>query len=418
VATQDLDGEFSTQLRLLLTTSGLSYNQLINAAARHPTPIKLTASSLSAWSNGTSVPADPRKLRYLVEFLEARVRSDLGYRPLGVAVWEGMRRRAWDQRHAKPGGRPLRVRGATPAGGRPAHSQTPRIDIRLEAAQIESVSDPGAHYASWAKDRRVDLLKDCDPEPTFADNDVANLYRRVNVGMINVFAVPDTRTVADYTAEVDAYLAKAVTALVAQALRGQSRHGPAMLKIALINNTDVYITDIQLDISIPGVAAYLDQPSEAAYRNISTMPLPPKPFRTLTSNFFADSAPLARIGIIRDHGAVPLLGPSRPPRRSWTVRHTDTGTGSDIRYTGLNLRAGDTVSLEPVPIRIPSGVTRVTATWVATGTNVNGRQEGEFTVDVTGSTYEMPPAPTRTTTRRLDDDRLQRRHRAVGPEST
>lgn len=282
---RDHRDKFSTQFGLLFAASDVSNSQLTRAAARlRPTPLKLSAASLSEWSSGTSIPSDPVKFRFVIEHLEQRIRAGSGRRPLGHAMWEAMRLQAQNQRRANAGGRPRRERLSALAGNRlPAPPRTDRrIDLRVKAAPIESVVDPDTHYAPWAEDQRTELLEGCEPPTGFASNDIAHIFRTINVARFDPWSVPDRRTVEAYTTEVDDYLTKAVAVLAGRAWHDQSRHEPAMLAVTLVNNTDLNILDIQLDISIPDVTTYTDRRASEPGDQRPALPRPPRPFGTPT----------------------------------------------------------------------------------------------------------------------------------------
>ena len=67
--------------------------------------MRLSDSTLSDWLTGRSVPARGARIRFLLQFLRTRAaRSDPGLPPL--EWWEQRRQAAWNEQHAKRGGRP------------------------------------------------------------------------------------------------------------------------------------------------------------------------------------------------------------------------------------------------------------------------------------------------------------------------
>jgi hypothetical protein len=81
---------------------------LVRQGERQPKPLGLHDSTISDWLAGTSVPSPTkqRQLRFLIEFLEGRVKQRGGHNPRGFDWWEGLRREAWQQTHVRRGGRP------------------------------------------------------------------------------------------------------------------------------------------------------------------------------------------------------------------------------------------------------------------------------------------------------------------------
>jgi hypothetical protein len=67
----------------------------------------------------------------------------------------------------------------------------------------------------------------------------------------------------------------------------------------------------------------------------------------------------------------------------------DTGSVT-IEYDDFELRAHDTVTLEPVPLLVHEDVGAIlTATWSATAAQVRGRLTGDFPLSVNASTLDL-----------------------------
>lgn len=101
----DAKGEFAAELRHLYETSGCTYSGLIAQAKRQVPPIPLDDSTLSGWLRGHSLPRDSKKLKFLVEYLEAAARRSGTYQPRGAGWWEHLRQTAQAQTRARQGRR-------------------------------------------------------------------------------------------------------------------------------------------------------------------------------------------------------------------------------------------------------------------------------------------------------------------------
>lgn len=102
-----------------------------------------------------------------------------------------------------------------------------------------------------------------------------------------------------------------------------------------------------------------------------------QPTRLPAPNYFATYAAALSTAHLNQSIVLPGLSDrSHRSGRTWDARQDDTGSGITIRYIGLNLRAYESINLEQVPIRVPAGVMTIAAKWLATGTNVDGRDDG------------------------------------------
>lgn len=80
------------------------YRTLVHQGQKQLPPVRLKDSTLSEWFNGVSVPADASALRFLVAYLQSRVKD--GGPRRSEHEWERMRREAQRERRASRGGRP------------------------------------------------------------------------------------------------------------------------------------------------------------------------------------------------------------------------------------------------------------------------------------------------------------------------
>jgi hypothetical protein len=208
---------------------------------------------------------------------------------------------------------------------------------------------------------------------------------------LNAFAPkvhPDTRTEEQYADQVEKFTAEAENALMERAIWDLYRHSPALLHLEVTNPTDLGYTAVRLILHIPGeVKSYPDELADVAEGDRPRFPAPPTPLGTPT---VTDHPLIAQMA--RGYGTImpPLFpGPGRSfdPGPGYTVR--DSGS-VDIEYREFELRPGQTMTLESVPllVREDPGVA-LTATWYATAADVRGRLTGEFELTITESALDL-----------------------------
>jgi hypothetical protein len=154
------------------------------------------------------------------------------------------------------------------------------------------------------------------------------------------------------------------------------------LILTVTNPTDVGYTAIRLVVHVPGqVKGYPEELVEALDGDRPDAPRPPKPLGTPTVRNLVPN-------ISAYNFAAHIPAPVYPgPGPSYIVRDSGSVT---IEYDDFELRAEDSVTLEPVPLFVleEPGAT-LTATWSATAAEVRGRLAGEFTITVDPSTLDL-----------------------------
>lgn len=106
----DAAHRFADELQALYQAAGKpDLATLCRQGAKQIPPVRLSDSTISDWLNGNTVPAQPEKLRFLVEFLEGRAERSARH---GAVWWEQLRSQAWRERQAGRQRRPAKPSGA------------------------------------------------------------------------------------------------------------------------------------------------------------------------------------------------------------------------------------------------------------------------------------------------------------------
>ncbi|MGW5557079.1 AlbA family DNA-binding domain-containing protein [Micromonospora sp. NPDC003944] len=262
--------------------------------------------------------------------------------------------------------------------------RTQRLQMTVAATPSTIEESPDIHDAvnQWVEQRRPVLLA--------ARHQSA---RQPSVGMVGVHTgflgpVRDTRTEEQYAEEVEEFLDGAQEVLQGRGFWDLFRHKPASLTLTVTNPTDVGYTAIRLVVDVPGqVNGYPEELVEALDGDRPGAPRPPKPLGT---PFVRNLVPHLSAYNFAAHIPAPVYPGPGP---SYTVRDSGSVT---IEYDDFELRAEESVNLEPVPLFVleePDAT--LTATWSATAAEVRGRLTGEFTITVDPSTLDLE---------NLDDD--------------
>lgn len=245
----------------------------------------------------------------------------------------------------------------------------------------------------WVEQRRPVLLKARYQPPTPRreasvrfDFPMAKMY-----GPFPPTVKQDTRTAQEYKDAVANFLDDAKDVLADRGLWDLYRHAPAQLHLSVHNTTDLGYTGIRLAVHLPGnVTSYPEDLTDTIERNRPYLPPPPTPLGTPTITPHPMHAALTN-NFGNDYGR--LMPPSvimgRPGRSGPAFKVTDTGSVT-INYREFELRPGETVNLDPVPLLIhESPGTALTATWSATAAQMKGRPSGELTITIIDSSLDI-----------------------------
>ncbi len=161
---------FASELRDLYAAAGCpTLATLVRQAAKQPSPIRLTDSTLSDWLNGRSIPQNPKALWFLVQYLRPIAIRGSGYSPRPEAGWEDLRQQAVAERGVRRGGRPARRADANSISDPDGSVMSPPVAMRVDAADPRML---GVH-ASIQIDGMTDGL------PAYVPRDVDPHLRRL-----------------------------------------------------------------------------------------------------------------------------------------------------------------------------------------------------------------------------------------------
>ncbi|MGO4756488.1 hypothetical protein AB4212_49140, partial [Streptomyces sp. 2MCAF27] len=134
--------------------AGLTLGQIEALGKAQQPPVNLGKSKTSPWFAGKTVPEPGRPFNTLIRLLEARA----GASPLGVGMWELMRKEAADERRFLP-------TFASSAASPPTNSAT-EVDVVSESVSFEQVTKqpvPSPVPPSEADRRKAGRLLDLLP---------------------------------------------------------------------------------------------------------------------------------------------------------------------------------------------------------------------------------------------------------------
>lgn len=197
-----------------------------------------------------------------------------------------------------------------------------------------------------------------------------------NLGVLGgAFSSPEHRTEEQYREEVDAYLDDVASLLRAVARWHEIDAGTSRVHVAVTNATARNYTSVEVEIYIPGDVRAVDP---EGLPDLPDAPARPRAFGSRKPTGFG----LAYGSELFMRGAVV------PPRlRSGPV--IDNGGSVRVTFPPVDLRPGDTVSLDPVHLVVPgAAASAIAGTWTATATNADGRASGSLACVVAEPTLE------------------------------
>ncbi|MFF3358847.1 ATP-binding protein [Streptomyces sp. NPDC002917] len=147
---------FSVELRRLYEGSGVTLGELVRLGRRMDPSVAVSTTTISAWINGTQVPAKGRRTYFLamVDFMGAKARGrGNGYVPLSRGRWEGALDRARAERDRNRGGRPATADKNPPMGpmtlpSKPAGFTGRHTQLTQIVEFLDPVAGPGSTFSA------------------------------------------------------------------------------------------------------------------------------------------------------------------------------------------------------------------------------------------------------------------------------
>ena len=183
-----------------------------------------------------------------------------------------------------------------------------------------------------------------------------------------IFGIPiDSRSVSEYMAEVDAYIAKGASLLprAAHAVAIDDRGAPGMT-LMLTNGTERNYAAVRVQVIIEAdVSAYL-----SAEEARPPMPSPPLKWGTDRGGTFPATRPIET-----------FPQPSRAEPREPDI---DNSNPTTVVFDDVDLRPRESVELDPIHLVTTDALagTAVSAKWTATSSSVDNVARGEYPIEV------------------------------------
>lgn len=202
-----------------------------------------------------------------------------------------------------------------------------------------------------------------------------------NVGAFGRTVTPEKRTVEQYTAEVEGYLAMLRSALPNE-LAAAASNKLLLCSFELTNETEQNLEGVRLVVHLPDTAS-ATRPDE----DRPGLPEPPRSYGPRLKK-----SPLDFGAGLNFPGATSLSKlVSGPQADSGVDIDIEPGGSVTLRFDPEHLRPQETVRLDPVVLLLPDDGP-VTAMWEAASTSVNGVLRGELAVPVSGPALSIQAA--------------------------
>ena len=265
-------------------------------------------------------------------------------------------------------------------------ARTPEVELSIEpvAPTIEALPDFQGLIETWAAEEHVRrVTARYQPEPS--KEPAAN---RSLLGAAFAAAVSrDLRSIEQYEAEIDSYLAEVKQALLERGIWHLARHLPAKLAMQVRNSNARNYAQVGVILAIKStmVRGYergtLDLIDKDKPRRL---PKPPAPLGTPSGG----AASSWGVGLIPQIIPGPKLSglPSLPVlRRGWQASNNDEGV--NIEFDPCDLRPYEVIQLPTVPLVVKTlPGTVISVEWAATATNADGKVTGRCAMSVSEST--------------------------------
>lgn len=253
---------------------------------------------------------------------------------------------------------------------------TAQIELVIEPVHpmIEARPDFQALTDNWiARERARRLSAHHKPEATEDGSASSSSIVR--------FVGKESRTLEQYSVEIDSYLDKAREALMARSVWRLARHEPAMLTLQMANHTGRNFTQVQVVLTIDKRSArgFDEDLLKLSDGNEPDLPTPPLPLGTPTMAFQGSIAYHSHIGIHELASQLNAVG------RGWQA--SNTADAVRIEFDPRDIRPHGRAILPAVPLIVfAEPGTAISMKWEATATNADGMVTGSAAINVSAAT--------------------------------
>ncbi|GAA4102968.1 AlbA family DNA-binding domain-containing protein [Nonomuraea soli] len=188
---------------------------------------------------------------------------------------------------------------------------------------------------------------------------------------------PETRTAAEYRAEVEQYVLECAGSWAEAVLPAAAVHIKPV-ELELVNLLSANLAAVEVQLYIPGeVEAVVPRQSRAleAGEGFVRLPKAPRPYGPHQRELFGELSHSSPLSPRVSFGLSGHMAPLRP-----TI---DNGGSTTITFSPVHLRAEQRLQLDPIVVivRTPAPA-RLVCRWQATSTNMDGRLTGELVLEV------------------------------------
>jgi hypothetical protein len=257
------------------------------------------------------------------------------------------------------------------------------VGLEVEVTQsdpipVVDVSDDG--IADWLAARRLSLLR---PVQSLSRGDVEDARggRR------------GARTVEEFRAEVEAYLAEASSVLVDAALDAAVIQG-ASVTFTVTNPTDQHLLDVRLDVSFDSTVR-LAEPRRPAW-DLASLPDEPQAWRSVRTAVRPGTwTGLDTLSSRMDLGALSSISGLSPitiptlPDPLWVSCDNTNGV---VRWADFELRTQYQRTMKEFRLVAASPAAEVRGTWVATAAGLSGRAQGDILLRASDTAVSLADA--------------------------
>jgi hypothetical protein len=265
-------------------------------------------------------------------------------------------------------------------------ARTPEVELTVEPVLpvIEGMPDFQSFVGTWATGERERRMS-ARHKRELSEEPASNLSLLGVAFAAAAVASRDPRSLQQYEAEIDSYLAKAKQALLERGIWYLAQHSPAKLTMQVRNSSARNYTQVAVILSIESaeVRGYGGGALKMIENDKPHLPKPPDPLGTPPPSF-TDSWAL---------GLMPHVSPG--PRllasnfaalsRVWRVSNIDEGVS--IEFDPCDLRPYGSIHLPAVPLIVNARPgTTIPVKWRATATNADGIVTGRCAITASEST--------------------------------